>query len=244
MPSASWSRRVSAGPLALVLVLIPACGSSAGNGGGDGGTIADGPVTSDAFTGPFDDFPAQPIIDTDGGATTPGDAPGLFGDPGSGSATGGPCLVEPEVGTLYPRNWLRPRFSWLPAGGQNLFELRVETAAEANPLIVYTTATSWTMPAGLWSGLTAHAVDVPITVTVRGAVWDGTVLTDGPARGSTGDIAIAPVAAPGTIVYWTTIGGSALRGFRVGDEGVQDIVRPADAGTACVGCHASTPDGA
>ena len=32
--------------------------------------------------------------------------------------------------------------------------------------------------------------------------------------------------------------------LRVGDEGVQDIVRPADAGTACVGCHASTPDGA
>ncbi|MCA9678116.1 MAG: hypothetical protein KC464_24025, partial [Myxococcales bacterium] len=47
-----------------------------------------------------------------------------------------------------------------------------------------------------------------------------------------------------TIVYWTTTGGSAPRGFGVGDEGVQDIVRPADAGTACVGCHASTPDGA
>jgi hypothetical protein len=44
-------------------------------------------------------------------------------------------------------------------------------------------------------------------------------------------------------VYWTTSGGTALRGFRIGDESVRDVLRPAQAQTRCVGCHSSTPDG-
>jgi hypothetical protein len=221
--------------LALLVAVVAGCGSS---GGGQGDDDDDAP---DAFGGPWNDFPDDPII-VDG---APDDAPGEFGEPGSGDPTGGPCLVEPEIGTLYPGNWLRPRFSWLPSGGQNLFELRLTAANEVNPLVVYTTATGWTMPASIWLGLADHIVDQPITVTIRGAVWDGSQIVEGPALGSAGDIAIAPVDAPGAIVYWTTTGGSALRGFHVGDEGVVDIVRPATAGDGvlCVGCHSSTPDG-
>jgi hypothetical protein len=233
----------------IVVVLAASCGPHTGGSSDDDDHGADDAAATagpDAFDGPWDDFPTAPIVDTDGGATTPPGAPGLFGDAGTGATTGGPCLIEPELGTLFPRNWLRPRFAWTATGGQNLFELRLTAADQRQPLIVYTTATHWTMPAAMWSGLRAHSVDQPITVTVRGAAWNGSQLTAGPARGSTGDIAIAPAEAPGAIVYWTTSGGSALRGFHVGDETVRDIVRPSSAGsgTLCIGCHSSTPDGA
>ena len=83
-----------------------------------------------------------------------------------GAATGGPCLFEPEVGTIYPRNWIRPRFTWIPTGTENLFELRITTPTQVNPLVVYTTATTWTMPADMWMGLAdplgqhaAHGLD-------------------------------------------------------------------------------------
>ena len=228
-----------------IATVATACGGPSG-GNPDGGGDGDGsPGEPDAAEGPYRDFPSGPIIDTDGGAMTPPTAPDLFGDPQRGEPTGGPCLIEPEVGTLFPNNWLRPRFSWTATGGHNLFELRLTTPTQIDPLIVYTTATRWTMPAAMWAGLSAHSVDTPITVTIRGLTWNGTAVTAGPARGSTGDIAIAPVDAPGAIVYWTTTGGSALRGFHVGDETVRDIVRPGNAvaGTQCVGCHSSTPDG-
>jgi len=93
------------------------------------------------------------------GTTTPPDAQTLFGDPMIGTATGGPCLFEPEVGTVYPRNWIRPRFTWIPASGENLYELRITTTTQVNPLIVYTTATQWTMPADLWMGLQTHSIN-------------------------------------------------------------------------------------
>ena len=222
----------------LVLVaLIAACGPHHPHGG-DGGGGDDG-ASIDAFDGPYNDFPVDPIIDT-GAPMASGT---LFGDPTQGAQTGGPCLVEPEVGTLFPKNWLRPRFSWVPSGTENFFELRVTAANQINPLVVYTTATTWTMPANLWTGLTAHTLDQPITVSVRGATLSGMTLAGGPELGSKGDISIASAAAPGAIVYWTTSGGTGLRGFKIGDETVKDVVRPADASTACVGCHSSTPDG-
>jgi hypothetical protein len=230
--------------LLVGIAMAAGCGPHDGNHGDDGGgddAAVDARVAPHAFSGPYDDFPGDPVIDT--GAPT--DAPGLFGDPTSGDPTGGPCLAEPEIGTLFPRNWLRPRFSWMPMAGENLYELRLTTANETNPLVVYTTATTWTMPAAMWTNLATPIVDQPITVAIRGATYDGTALTDGPSLGSSGDIAIAAVEAPGAIVYWTTTGGSALRGFHVGDESVVDIVRPSTAGSGvlCVGCHSSTPDG-
>ena len=227
--------------LALVALVVPilACAPapSHNNGNGDGGGSA-GP---DAFAGPFPDFPATPIIDT--GA--PSDGGTLFGSAGTGSASGGPCMYEPEVNTLYPQNWLRPRFSWVASGTENLFELRVTAANEVNPLVVYTTATSWTMPAAIWSALSAHIIEQPLTVTVRGATYNGTALTSGPEIGTSGPIEIAASSAPGAIVYWTTSGGTGFRGFHIGDESVTTVASPTDDAptTACIGCHSSTPDG-
>jgi hypothetical protein len=230
-----------------VLVSLAACGphhTGDGNGTGSDAAVADGtpaPVI-DAFAGPYADFPAQPIID---GSDTPATGSTLFGAAGTGSATGGPCLIEPELGTLFPNNWLRPRFTWVPTGSESLFELTLTTPNEVSPLVVYTTASTWTMPADLWALVSTHIVDQPITVTVRGATYDATTmaLTSGPEVGSTGPISIAPASAPGAIVYWTTSNGTGLRGFHIGDESVTDIVQPTQAGTACVGCHSSTPDG-
>jgi hypothetical protein len=225
---------------ALVVCAASCGGSSKPQGNGDAGSgAADAPVAlPDAFDGPWSDFPTDPIVDSG-----PANSGGLFGDPTQGAPSGGPCLIEPEIGTLFPKNWLRPRFTWVPMGGENLFELRITAAKEVNPLVVYTTATSWTMPATMWDAVSAHIIDQPITVSVRGATLTGASLSS-EAHGSSGDIRIAPADAPGAIVYWTTSGGTALRGFHVGDESVKDILRPADASTACVGCHSSTPDGA
>src|SRR5262245_21254704 len=102
--------------------------SGGGGGGGNGGTGV-GPGTGSGGSssvlpppscgGACMDFPPNPII-VDG---APDGAPGMFGDPSAGGA-GGPCLLEPQVGALFPNNWLRPRFRLKPAAGQSLFEIR------------------------------------------------------------------------------------------------------------------------
>ncbi len=192
------------------------------------------------------DFPSSPVLDVpDGGVAAPSNAAQLFGSPSQGAQSGGPCLIEPEVGSLYPKNWLRPRFRWVPAAGENLFELRLHAANQTNDLVVYTAATEWTMPVGMWDALRVDSDDVPMTVGVRGGVLGGTALT-GEALGSGGAIGIAPVEAPGTIVYWTPTGVTALKGFAIGDEGVTPVLVPSQVqeyATGCIGCHNSTPDG-
>ncbi|HEU4662770.1 MAG TPA: hypothetical protein VFS55_01935 [Dokdonella sp.] len=210
---------------ASMFVVAAPCRASAGD-----------TIYADGFE--FHDFPIDPIID--GGA--PADAPALFGV--ADAPGGGPCLADPQIGTLFPNNWMRPRFTWVPSGSENLFELRVTAPNQGHALLVYTTASSWTMPANVWAALTQHTVDRAITLTVRGATYSGGTLTSGPEVGSSGAVRIAPVAAPGAIVYWTFTGAeNLLRGFRIGDENLEDIIRPADAGASCVGCHTATPDG-
>ena len=110
-------------------------------------------------------------------------------------------------------------------------------------------APSWTMPKAMWTALTSHVVDDPITITVRGAHWDGSTLSE-LASGAAGPMTIAPAEAAGAVVYWTTSNGSALKGFQVGDEGVAQTLIPTqvqmqtDGGAVtCIGCHTSTPDG-
>jgi WD40-like Beta Propeller Repeat len=210
--------------------------ATGGRTGTDGGAGGSGPTQCNPCT----DFPPTPIVDMPpGGSSPPSDVSTTFGPSGSGSSTGGPCLLDPEDGSLYPRNWLRPRFEVSPGAGEDVFEIRLHADIEANDLVVYTTATVWTMPAAMWTALSANANGKPITVSVRGlASSTGTV-----AIGPTATITIAPVEAQGTIVYWTTSGGSALKGFSVGDEGVVTVITPTDTPGKCVGCHSSTPGG-
>lgn len=223
----------------IAIVLVAACGPGTSGGGGTidaAGGDDDGAPDASHSGPPYDDFPGDPIVEP--GA--PADAPDVFGEPGS--ATGGPCLTEPEVGALLPLGWLRPRFRLAPAGSQSLFEVRLSAASQSNELVVYTSNLVWTMPTAMWEALQLHSVDEPITVTVRGVTWTGSAWSE-PSTGSTGDIRIAPVSATGSIVYWTSAGGSALKGFNIGEETVHPVMTPAQAGTTCLGCHTSTPDG-
>jgi hypothetical protein len=214
--------------------------------------------------GPCTDFPAAPVVD----GMAPAAAAQTFGDPSSGNASGGPCLIEPEIGALFPNNWLRPRFRVKAAAGQDLLELRLHVANQTNDLVVYTDSTTWTMPKDMWQALSSHSRDVPITVTVRGASKAGGASSV--AKGTSGDITIAPVGASGTMVYWSTSGmtygqpkngDTILSGFDVGDESVVTVLKPDQAKqlikdqggnvlkpesnpARCIGCHTSTPDGA
>ena len=153
--SASLISKVS---LCMVSVALVGCsnGNSATSDGGRDATATDaGAVDSnviDAFNGPYSDFPVDPVNDT-GSNAPPSNAATIFGAAGSGNSTGGPCLFEPEVGTLFPQNWLRPRFSWIAGDGETLLELRLTADNQAQPLVVYTTASTWTMPLDIWTGL-------------------------------------------------------------------------------------------
>lgn len=229
---------VAAGALAL------SCNNQTFGGDNDAGA---GQPPDMAYNGPYTDFPAAPILDpaTGGNMQVPANAAALFGAADSGAQTGGPCLTDPEVGALFPRNWLRLRVHFTAPAPQNLFEIRLHAANQTNDLVVYTSSNDWKMPADLWASLTAHTVDQPITITVRGAQITGGNIVGMPSRGTSGDITIAPVAAAGSIVYWTTTSGTVLRGFKIGEETVRDVLKPAQAGATvkCVGCHSSTPDG-
>ncbi len=213
--------------------------SSSGSGGGDGG--AGGASTITTGSGGMapvihDDFKA-PVLDTD----VPTGAPGLFGAPGQTS--GGPCLFEPEIGTLFPRNWLRPRFRFNAANLENLSEIKIDVPYEQTPLFIYTRNSTYALDKATWGIITTQAAGGKIHVTVRSATESGGALTAGPFTGSEGDIEIAPVDASGTIVYWTTSNKTELKGFEIGDETVQTVITPVQGNTACVACHSSTPDG-
>src|SRR5690348_16068054 len=88
----------------------PKASGSAGAGGGGGGGSSGGTTSTgaggsslpppDPCNGTCTDFPSAPVID--GGA--PANAPTIFGNPGSGAASGGPCLLEPQIGALFPNN--------------------------------------------------------------------------------------------------------------------------------------------
>jgi hypothetical protein len=225
-----------------LLLLITACGPNVQPGDDDGDD--DMPAAPDAAPPSPDGpsvpgvFPEDPIVDP----TAPPGAPDLF--PEDGAPGGGPCLVEPEIGALFPKNWLRPRFRFTPIGNHNLFEIRLHIAGQPNDLLVYTGQTTWVLPDTIWQTLNQQAIAQPIEVRVRSGHYNGTTLDAPPSTGTTGTFTIAPVSASGSIVYWTTGAGSGtLKGFDVGDETVQTVLVPSDAGTVCIGCHTSTPDG-
>jgi hypothetical protein len=213
---------------------LPGTGTDGGLGDGGTGTGVATP------TGPVKDFPA-PIFD----GTAPANAATLFGSTTQGAAAGGPCIVEPENDVLYPQDWLRPRFRWNAAAGENLFEMRLHVKNQIDDLVVYTTNTSWTMPLAMWNALRMDSPTLPMTLTIRAGVLSGGALT-GESFGSATSMEIAPVQATGAIVYWTTAGGTALKGFTVGDESVEQVLVPAQVTaetTTCIGCHTAAPDG-
>ncbi len=261
-----WPRLGSHGSAVAAVLALCGCGSkgSSGSGGGDVSThgpgaqiftIGDATAPSDdAGFDPnvhmtFNDF-GNPVVDEPdgGGPTVPANAPALFGPASQGAQTGGPCLIEPEPNALFPSNWMRPRFRWSAPSNANLFELRIHAANQTSDLLVYTAQTTWTMPAALWAALSTDSKDVPLTVSIRSGALAGSAL-GGEALGSSQPMTVAPVPAPGTIVYWTSADGTSLKQFQIGDETVGTALVPSQVqettlgNGACFGCHTGTPDG-
>lgn len=218
-----------------------------GGNRGTGGTVVLPPPP------PLTDFPPDAILGT---PTVPPNAPDLF-EQGTPRTGGQPCLGSPADNTLMPRNWLRPRFEYRPAGDENLFEIRLTVDRFATPLRIYTTERTYALDKDLWYSLRFSVTDEPITVSVRALTLSptGTVQTP-PSAPAQAQFTIAPVDAPGKIVYWAlpsadTSADGILRGFGIGDEGVvtvltgPEVLAPAGGGAddRCIGCHAATPDG-
>jgi len=211
--------------------------------GGHGGAGGSTTVVVQPCSGKCTDFPSAPIVT--GGA--PSNAATTFG--GSGAATA-PCLTEPEDGSLFPNNWLRPRVK-VSAPGATLLEIRFHAAMEANDLVVYTAQDSWAMDKTIWRGLASHVVDQSISVSVRA------LGSSGLTAAATASFTIAPVMAGGNLVYWALRGFDAsnpdneeLFGFSVGDETVGSVLKVAQVqqtssgvSVGCIGCHTATPDG-
>jgi len=221
-------------------------GGGFANFGGQNGGLLPLPCANDMC----EDFPAAPIVDTGAEGTE-----GMFkGAPGT---SGGPCIMEPEDGSLFPNNWLRPRVRWTGATGP--VELRFTATKQKNELVVYTKATQWAMPKEVWRNLAAHAPGGKVTVTVR-------LASGGISKSS---FQIATVDASGAMVFWaakpaevgkkpedlTAVNDSELRGFKVGDEStvstlkIPQITQPSREQSGnprtvrCIGCHVATPDG-
>jgi hypothetical protein len=245
----------------------------AGPGGGGAGAISlsiDAPTIAIASTPSYDaplgpdlpppitDFPADPILN---GANLPANVPDLFANTQQ-RTSGPPCIVSPEPNTLVPRNWLRPRFEFYVPAQENTFEIILTVAAFAHPLRIYTAGDpthawhnqdqTYALPGNLWDELRASVTDQPITVQVRAMTLttNGTVQLQ-PSPPSTSTFTIAPVDAPGKIVYWSlsSAGLGSLKGFGIGEEGVASVLVPGQVQASdptvddCIGCHSATPDG-
>jgi hypothetical protein len=229
----------------------PGTSSGAGGSGAHGGGGATTAMGVDAGTTPppLTDFPTSPILDP----SAPPNAAALF-DGNAPRSGGAPCITSPLPGTLMPRNWLRPRFDLTAASGENLFEIDLSVAGFAHSLRIFTASPTTALDAALWSSLRGSVTDQTITVTMRALTVDATgAITLAPSAAATSSFVIAPVEAPGKIVYWALADdmGSkvgSLKGFGIGDESVENVLVPSQVATrasddTCLGCHAATPDG-
>jgi hypothetical protein len=185
------------------------------------------------------------------------------------ATSGGPCIVEPPDGALFPNNWVRARIRYKPTGTSQTFQIRIHASRQMNDLVVYTKSTSWKIPKDIWTALAASTWGENITVTVTASGTGG-----GAPASSTTTFQIAPALANGTVIYWaaadhTKKGAAWLESFSVGDENAAIALtvpqakwqiardergnlqtRAAEAplnlttpgSTACIGCHVAVPD--
>jgi len=209
-------------------------------------------------------FPSAPIFDDSKGISpVPVEAAALFGDISTrptGAPTSGPCLIDPAPESLFPYNWIRPRFYFEPVSNENLFEIRLEAQGQNHVLVAYTTSNVWRIPSELWKTIASGIRDVPIQVSIWGATYNADVrkLTSPLVQSVQSTFTIAPVSAAGSVVYWRTrqdIESGELKGFKIGEENVALVMQPAqveqkigsssasDGTFVCIGCHTSTPDG-
>ncbi len=247
-------------PLAVSLGIATSCATSTKSdspepgGGGGGGSSSGGGIIGGGSGGGGGNggkgvvigacSPACGTWSTQGGPnivdpSAPSNAASLFSQPGT--AGSGPCLREPTLGpggtgSMFPRNWLRPRFEIAnPTPGQ-VYEITLTSPNESGALNVYlggvnadaggTGVAQWTMPDAMWQALVADDPAMTITVTVSSVSASGGT----PVIGSKGDIEIAPADANGAMIYWSTSGydnsatSTELQGFQVGDDNTATVL--------------------
>ena len=217
-------------------------GAAAGQSGGgnqpDGGS---GGQKNGAVTA-FQDFPRDPVFD--GGAKA--EAAKSFAANTAAAAGADPCLTEPAPDAMVPKNWSPLLFEWASAA-TNLFELRLHVKGQENDLVVYTDKTSYTLPAATWTALTTHSAGEDIQLTLRGVKREGGVVKGAPAKGAEAIIHLAPVEAPGSVVYWadSPTQETSFKGFTVGDTTAKNVLTPSQVGegTYCISCHTSSAGG-
>ncbi|MDX2055657.1 MAG: hypothetical protein SFV15_24860 [Polyangiaceae bacterium] len=221
-----------------------------------GGAVTDISIDPTQTCNPCTHFAGGPVFEDNLGPDIAKNFP-------SASGASGPCILEPQAGTLLPANWLRPRFHF--EGGTAPYRISLSTPRETGTLDIYTADTIALLPKPVWDGLRANVFE-PVTVTV----------TDATGKSSTSDFTIAPIAAGGSLVFWASTTNrpgidpatgrytTTLYGFNVGDEAVIQTLSPPDVQQVtygqngglkspdsgapegkvrCVGCHTSTPDG-
>ena len=212
-------------------------GVGGGGGYGDGGSGLFG--TGGGGGNPsYADFPVAPVVE----AGLPSDIASMFGVDVSNA---GPCMSEPPMDAMFPNNWTAPLFEWSAPANANVFELRLAMDNQDNDLVVYTSDIRYTLPDALWDVVKVHGSGHDVDVSIRSATLEAGALSAGPDLGTSGTVHIAPAAAAGSVVYWTTSNGSALKGFEIGAKDVSLVADPTlmGDGTTCVGCHSSSPDG-
>jgi hypothetical protein len=235
---------------ALSSALALRCGGDDGSnfdGGPDAATDGDAsiiPPPQDTGPSVYSDFPTTPIIDP----KLPADIGTQFGGPDAGAGSP-PCIAEPPADAMIPKNWT-PLFLEYASPGANVFEIRVSIDNQTNTAVVYTPNPTYTFDQTLWKNVETHSAGHDVNVSVRGGTLTNNTLSNVTAE-STSTIHIAPVDAPGSVVYWSSTGGTSFKGFTVGDMTSKTVLTPttaspasAGAGTVvCISCHTSSPDG-
>ncbi|MBK9263470.1 MAG: hypothetical protein IPM54_27150 [Polyangiaceae bacterium] len=219
-------------------------GGSTSSTGGNAGTGGDGGTFN---PGPFGDFPKDPVF-LDGLTS---DVADVFNN--AGPATGASvCISEPASDAMVPRNWTPLFIEFSPKIGQNLYEITLEVDNQVNPLVVYTTKYNYTMPTPMWKGLANNSGGHDVKITIRTVKYENGVITEGPYASDPTILHIAPIAAPGSVVYsaFSPPNITTFRGFTVGDSETKVVLTAESAGinaggkqTGCFSCHSSSPDG-
>jgi Tol biopolymer transport system component len=234
--------------LAVAGVLAARCGGDDGTSfdSGPGDTTTDGNPFVPPDTGPttYSDFPTTPIVDP----SLPGNIGQLFGDPDAGAGAP-PCVAEPPADAMIPKNWT-PLFMEYSSPGANVYEIRLAIDNQQGQAVIYTPNPTYTLDQNLWKQIALHSAGHDIDLSVRGGTLANNQVTNVTAE-STSTVHIAPVDAPGSVVYWSSTGGTSFKGFTVGDMTSKTVLTPttaspasAGAGTVvCISCHTSSPDG-
>ncbi len=198
----------------------------------------------------FADFPPKPELDP----SLPGDIDRQFEAASTGTGdsgtSGAPCVTEPQDDAMVPRNWTPLFVEWSAPAAQAVTEIRMTVDNQLNPYVVYVPGRTFTMPQALWSLLTLHSAGRDVVLSVRTAELKDGKVVGRPSSPTRSTLHIAPVEAPGSVVYWSSSPATSFKGFTIGDTASKTVLTPQTAGatstggqTECISCHTASVDG-